>query len=138
MVMFSVESKKPKTAAEWSEISKKSEEKLFEEEEAERKANMPEPPAFDPSNLNGNPQAIQQLMASQKAGKAAMMFVTVDVPDRSAADEFAARSRSVLKDANGVNAQAYVSEDDKVLYSVMDGSLGYKLKDIILTMPEVA
>ena len=48
------------------------------------------------------------------------------------------RSRSLLKDANGIDCQAYVIEDDKVLYSVMDGSQGFKLQEIILSMSEVA
>merc|ERR1711906_104089 len=66
-----------------------------------------------------------------------MMFVTVDAGSRSKCDEFAAKSRTILKDANGLNAQAYVIEDDKILYSIMDGRHGFKLKEILLTMPEV-
>merc|ERR1712054_233037 len=130
--------KKRRTAAEWDEIAKKQQQKEYEEEEEERKANMPPMEPFDPSKMNSDPNAMQRLMAQSKAGKAAMMFVTVDVDTRKQCDEFAARSRSMLKDANGVDAQAYVIEDDKILYSIMDGRHGFKIKEILLTMPEVA
>merc|ERR1712166_412037 len=138
VVLLSAECGKPKSAAQWREISKKSEEKMRDEEEAERKANMPEPVPFDAAKLNGNPEMIQQMMSGQKAGKPAMMFVTVVTKDRAATDKWAGVARSILKDANGVDCQSYVIEDDKVLFSCMDGSQGFKLKAIVLGMSEVA
>lgn len=102
------------------------------------KANMPKPAAFDPTKMAGDPDAMKSMMAQSKAGKAAMVFVTIDTDTRKEADDFAAMSRSLLKDGNGMNAQAYVIEDDKVLFSIMNGADGYKLKDIVLTLPQVA
>eukprot|EP00658_Telonema_sp_P-2_P004134 TRINITY_DN11550_c0_g1_i5.p1 TRINITY_DN11550_c0_g1~~TRINITY_DN11550_c0_g1_i5.p1 ORF type:complete len:183 (-),score=57.98 TRINITY_DN11550_c0_g1_i5:239-787(-) len=128
--------KKPRTAAEWNELSKKAEERMQEEEEEERRSKDPGPISFDPSQPM-DPASVQRMMAGSKAGKPAMMFVTVLTDSRKETDELAASSRSILKDANGVQAQAYVIEDDKILYSLEDGAQGLKLKDVLLTLPQV-
>merc|ERR1712146_297965 len=107
------------------------------EEEEEQEARKPPMPSFDPESLKA-PGGVDKLMASQKAGKPAMVFVTVDTKNRAETDEFAGKSRAMLKEANGLDAQAYVIEDDKLLFSITDGSQGYKLRDILLTFPEVA
>merc|ERR1711865_90740 len=129
-LLATAESKKPRTTSEWNEISKKAEIKEREEEDEERKANAPPPMSFNPNDGPMKPEQMQGLMAGQKAGKAAMVFVTIHPsPDRKTADDFAALSRSVLKDGNGLHAQAYVIED---------GKDGFRLRDILLTLPLVA
>merc|ERR1711998_778054 len=112
-------------------------EKMDEEENAERGAMKPQAPSFDPDDMK-KPGGIEKLMAGQKAGKPAMVFVTVLTKDRAGTDDFAAKSRAILKEANGMDATPYVIEDDKILFSITDGSQGYKLKTILLTLPEVA
>merc|ERR1711865_933287 len=80
-----------------------------------------------------------EIKEREEEDKAAMVFVTIHPsPDRKTADDFAALSRSVLKDGNGLHAQAYVIEDNKVLYSLTDGKDGFRLRDILLTLPLVA
>lgn len=128
--------KKRRSARDWDRIVDEEVDKMVQDEEEEREASKPQPPSFDPESLK-DPGAVNKLMASQKAGKPAMVFVTVDTKSREETEEFAGKSRAILKEANGLEAQSYVIEDDKLLYSITDGAIGYKLKEILLSLPEV-
>merc|ERR1712216_970749 len=126
------EGRKPRRSArDWEKLVDNEVDKMYKEEEDARMSNQPAMPSLDPENLK-QPGAVEKLMASQKAGKPAMVFVTVNTKNRAETDDFAGKSRALLKEANGVDAQAYVIEDDKLLFSIQDGSQGYKLKEILL------
>ena len=94
-------------------------------------------PSMDPAELS-KPGAVQQMMAAQRAGKTAMMFVTVDTDSKEETEKLSGKYRGVLKEANGVDAAPYVIEDDKLLFTLMDGHLTDKMQNILLTFPEVA
>merc|ERR1712216_692850 len=135
-VVSEAATKKRRSARDWDKIVDDEVDKMMQDEEEERQANAPQQKPFDPDSLS-KPGAIDELMAGQKAGKPAMMFVTVDTKDREETEAFAGKSRSILKEANGLEAQSYVIEDDKLLFSITDGSKGFKLRDILLSLPEV-
>merc|ERR1711965_38041 len=132
-----VEAAKPRKAKDWDKILKEEEERLFKEEEEEREARKPPMPSMDPESLK-QPGAVEAMMAAQKGGKMAMIFVTVLSESREKTEEYGAKFRGILKEANGVDAAPYTIEDDKQLWTLQDGHLGMKLIKILQTMPEVA
>merc|ERR1712166_741362 len=135
-VMAEAATKKRRSTRDWDKIVNDEVDKMDKDEEEEAEAAKPPMPDFDPANMNAG--TMDKIMAGQKSGKPAMVFVTVDTKDREATEKFAQSSRGLLKEANGIDAQSYVIEDDKILYSITDGAKGYKMKDILLSLPEVA
>jgi len=135
-VMAEAATKKRRSTRDWDKIVNDEVDKMDKDEEEEAAAAQPPVPDFDPANMNAG--TMDKILAGQKSGKPAMVFVTVDTKDREATEKFAQSSRGLLKEANGIEAQSYVIEDDKILYSITDGAKGYKMKDILLSLPEVA
>ena len=92
---------------------------------------------MDPSELS-KPGGVQRMMAAQRGGKTTMLFVTVLSDSKTETEKLSGKFRGVLKEANGIDAAPYVIEDDKILFTLMDGHLTDKMMDILLTFPEVA
>ena len=67
---------------------------------------------MDPAELS-KPGAVQQMMAAQRAGKTAMMFVTVDTDSKEETEKLSGKYRGILKEANGVDAAPTTTHFDE-------------------------
>ena len=100
-------------------------------------------------NTYRNPRLALILSRSQasKKGKPAMMFATLDkVKDektgqmrertKEETEEISFRYRNLMQ-SNHLDSTPYVIEDNKILFTVHDGSRGYEVKSFLMRQPEV-
>merc|ERR1711935_1310634 len=89
--------------------------------------------------LKGNPKKMQAMIAeSQQTAGPTMMFATIDYEGccvKADTEKLANRWRSLLY-STGMDAQAYVIEDDQILFSSQHGLHADEIKQFALQQPE--
>ena len=89
--------------------------------------------------LKGNPKKMQAMIAeSQQTAGPTMMFATVDYDGccvKAETEKMANRWSSLLY-STGMDAQAYVIEDDQILFSSQHGLHADEIKQFALQQPE--
>merc|ERR1711871_158488 len=95
-LMMLCEAKPRRSAKDWDRIAREAADKQDKEEMDERQKPA-STPSFDPDSLK-QPGGMERLMASQKAGKPAMVFVTVLTKNKQETEDFAGKSRAILKE----------------------------------------
>jgi len=137
-----------KSNKDWGKMNDKDWDRIAEEweepEEKEEYAYKPPKPkaSLDMEKLQklkGNPQKMQEMIAeSQQTSGPTMMFATVNYEGccvKKETEKLANRWSSLLY-STGMDAQAYVIEDDQILFSSQHGLHANEIKQFALQQPE--
>eukprot|EP00316_Scyphosphaera_apsteinii_P009196 CAMPEP_0119311500 /NCGR_PEP_ID=MMETSP1333-20130426/22645_1 /TAXON_ID=418940 /ORGANISM="Scyphosphaera apsteinii, Strain RCC1455" /LENGTH=238 /DNA_ID=CAMNT_0007315887 /DNA_START=26 /DNA_END=742 /DNA_ORIENTATION=+ len=152
--MATIEAGKQRTSKDWSKLTDKDWDRIEEEwetpeEKKEYEFRPPEKTGIDMEQLQAlqksggakNKKKIQEMIEESQVPQSGptMMFVTVDYPgccdNKKETEELANKWSGMLR-STGMDATAYVIENDMILFSSQSGKFAKEIKEYALSQPE--